>query len=102
MELNLQHISASVVFQIPNYCLVLMNIHDVLFSIGDIVGVSPSQKGGASSATDPSGIVSRVKPSSITVAFDHSDAEGAITFEHEGFYRLTKLANDVTYRRLKR
>ncbi|XP_022094082.1 DNA-binding protein SMUBP-2-like [Acanthaster planci] len=71
-------------------------------SSGDIVGVSPSHGGGASSTEDPSGIVSRVTQSSITVAFDHKDTEGPVTFEYEGLYRLTKLANDVTYRRLKR
>ncbi|XP_071796119.1 DNA-binding protein SMUBP-2-like [Asterias amurensis] len=70
---------------------------------GDIVGVGQSHGGGASSTDDPSGIVSKVTQVAITVAFDHKDTEGgSVTFDHEGLYRLTKLANDVTYRRLKK
>ncbi|KAH6941653.1 hypothetical protein HPB50_021630 [Hyalomma asiaticum] len=68
------------------------------FSNGDIVGVVV--------ASDParevicSGVVSSVAPANITLAFD----EGRDTLDADDgrVFNLLKLANDVTYRRLKR
>ena len=47
-----------------------------------------------------SGVVSRVLPASVQVAFEES--EDVFSLEDDKQYRLTKLANDVTYRRMKR
>ncbi|KAK3727630.1 hypothetical protein QZH41_017651, partial [Actinostola sp. cb2023] len=65
---------------------------------GDIVGVSPC--GSANSSNEIcSGIVSRVSQTTVIVAFDESASTEDI--DHEGRYRLNRLANDVTYKRIK-
>ena len=66
---------------------------------GDIVGVGPLHAG--PSAHIASGIVSRVGSSFVTVAFDGEQTD-SLAVDNGEVYQLTKLANDVTYKRLKR
>uniref|UniRef100_A0A673N0J6 DNA helicase n=1 Tax=Sinocyclocheilus rhinocerous TaxID=307959 RepID=A0A673N0J6_9TELE len=68
------------------------------FGPGDIIGLyqaegqdQPSQLG--------SGVVTRVTQASLTVAFDNT--QDGMNLDRDGLYNLMKLANDVTYRRLK-
>ncbi|XP_077425326.1 DNA-binding protein SMUBP-2 [Vanacampus margaritifer] len=69
------------------------------FGPGDIVGLYDS--GGCSAASQIStGIVTRVSQTSISVAFD--DSKDGLSFDTEALYSLLKLANDVTYKRMKR
>ncbi|XP_070198061.1 DNA-binding protein SMUBP-2-like isoform X2 [Littorina saxatilis] len=68
------------------------------FTPGDIVGVA--QEGAAQTDSQVSGVVSRILPNSLQVAFEESD--DVFSLDDDKQYRLTKLANDVTYRRLKR
>ncbi|XP_071481045.1 DNA-binding protein SMUBP-2-like [Diadema antillarum] len=70
------------------------------FGSGDIAGVSVSNSDTTSSSLLASGIVSKVTATSIAVAFEEN-VEG-LSRGHDVTYKLTKLANDVTYRRLKR
>ncbi|NXE14253.1 SMBP2 protein, partial [Lophotis ruficrista] len=68
------------------------------FGPGDIVGLYDS-----AGQADPlsTGIVTRVSSRAVTVAFEES-RDGVLSLEREGPYRLLKLANDVTYNRLKK
>lgn len=67
---------------------------------GDIAGLS--ETGAEISDRDAlgSGIVSHVTANSISVAFD--DSHDNLTLDERTPYKLVKLANDVTYRRIKR
>lgn len=57
--------------------------------------------GGCSGASQlGTGIVTRVSQASITVAFD--DTQDGLTVDSDSLYNLMKLANDVTYKRMKR
>lgn len=47
-----------------------------------------------------SGIVTRVISDSICIAFD--EKEDLFSLDDDGTYKLQKLANDVTYKRLKK
>lgn len=65
---------------------------------GDIVGVGLT----SSDPTDKpltSGIVLQMSAFSVSVAFD--DSQEILELDDNASYKLTKLANDVTYRRLK-
>uniref|UniRef100_A0AAV2L8Q7 DNA-binding protein SMUBP-2 n=1 Tax=Knipowitschia caucasica TaxID=637954 RepID=A0AAV2L8Q7_KNICA len=65
------------------------------FSPGDILGLYDS--GGCSAASQlGSGIVTRVSQSAVSVAFDDG-----LTVDSDSLYNLLKLANDVTYKRMK-
>ncbi|XP_056382691.1 DNA-binding protein SMUBP-2 [Hyla sarda] len=68
------------------------------FGSGDIVGVYDSNAPKEPIAT---GIVSGITQKTINVAFDeaHSDS---LNLGSEATYRLLKLANDVTYKRIKK
>ncbi|XP_050753513.1 DNA-binding protein SMUBP-2 [Gymnogyps californianus] len=68
------------------------------FGPGDIVGLYDS-----AGQRDPlsTGIVTRVTAKAVTVAFEES-RDGMLSLERESSYRLLKLANDVTYNRLKK
>ncbi|CAI9551497.1 unnamed protein product [Staurois parvus] len=68
------------------------------FGSGDIVGVYES-----SSPSEPlaTGIVSGVTQKVISVAFDESHSD-ALNLSGDNTYRLLKLANDVTYKRIKK
>ncbi|XP_036115835.1 DNA-binding protein SMUBP-2 [Molossus molossus] len=65
------------------------------FSSGDIVGLNDE---GGQLAT---GILTRITQKSVTVAFDQS-CDFQLSLDREKSYRLLKLANDVTYKRLKK
>ncbi|XP_033095594.1 DNA-binding protein SMUBP-2-like [Anneissia japonica] len=69
------------------------------FSPGVIVGVS-SSNGDNSGSNQLSGIVSRVTDKLITVAFD--SGEDLLSLDDSGVYRLNKLSDDVTFRRIKK
>ncbi|XP_009890738.1 PREDICTED: LOW QUALITY PROTEIN: DNA-binding protein SMUBP-2 [Charadrius vociferus] len=68
------------------------------FGPGDIVGLYDS-----AGQADPlsTGIVTRVTSKAVTVAFEES-RDGMLSLDRESSYRLLKLANDVTYNRLKK
>ncbi|XP_010113697.1 PREDICTED: DNA-binding protein SMUBP-2, partial [Chlamydotis macqueenii] len=68
------------------------------FGPGDIVGLYDS-----AGQADPlsTGIVTRVTSKAVTVAFEES-RDSLLSLDREGPYRLLKLANDVTYNRLKK
>ncbi|KAM4733526.1 DNA-binding protein SMUBP-2 [Anableps anableps] len=69
------------------------------FGPGDIVGLYDTS--GCSAASQIcTGIVTRISQASISVAFD--DLKEGTSFDGDGFYNLLKLANDVTYKRMKR
>ncbi|NXK87380.1 SMBP2 protein, partial [Formicarius rufipectus] len=68
------------------------------FGPGDIVGLYDSAGQGDLLA---SGIVTRVTTKAVTVALEEP-REGELGLDHERSFRLLKLANDVTYNRLKR
>ncbi|NXJ67982.1 SMBP2 protein, partial [Rostratula benghalensis] len=68
------------------------------FGPGDIVGLYGSAGRGEPLCT---GVVTRVTPRAVTVAFEES-RDGMLSVDRESSYRLLKLANDVTYNRLKR
>uniref|UniRef100_A0A452SJ63 Immunoglobulin mu DNA binding protein 2 n=1 Tax=Ursus americanus TaxID=9643 RepID=A0A452SJ63_URSAM len=65
------------------------------FTSGDIVGLYDE---GSQLAT---GILTRITQRSVTVAFDESH-DFQLSLDREQSYRLLKLANDVTYKRLKK
>jgi ATP-dependent RNA/DNA helicase IGHMBP2 len=62
---------------------------------GDIVTVRSAASGGRDAAEAPTAIVYRVRDGEVTVALDDADAE------LEEPLRLDRVANDVTYRRLR-
>ncbi|KAM4618985.1 DNA-binding protein SMUBP-2 [Polymixia lowei] len=69
------------------------------FGPGDIVGLY--DMGGCSAASQlGTGIVTRISQASITVAFE--DSQDGLNVESDSLYNLLKLANDVTYKRMKR
>lgn len=67
--------------------------------LGDIVGLSLSQ-GDSFQKVIASGVISRVTPSAISIAFD--DSQDIFDLDDSTQYRIIKLANDVTYRRLQK
>ncbi|XP_062432389.1 DNA-binding protein SMUBP-2 [Rhea pennata] len=68
------------------------------FGPGDIVGLYEST---GQSDLLSTGIITRVTSRSVTVAFEES-RDGVLSLDRESSYRLLKLANDVTYKRLKK
>lgn len=67
--------------------------------LGDIVGLgwlNANQK----TSDIASGIVSRVTQTAITVAFD--ETADSFAFDDGGPFKLIKLANDITHKRIKR
>ncbi|NXY14205.1 SMBP2 protein, partial [Atrichornis clamosus] len=68
------------------------------FGPGDIVGLYDSAGQGAPLCT---GVVTRVTCQAVTVALEEP-RDGELGVDHERSFRLLKLANDVTYNRLKR
>ncbi|XP_066268231.1 DNA-binding protein SMUBP-2-like [Branchiostoma lanceolatum] len=69
------------------------------FTPGDIVGLTPSSEA-RPGATQVSGVVSYVTTAAISVAFDESI--DILSLDGDALYNIVKLANDVTYKRLKR
>ncbi|XP_063253931.1 DNA-binding protein SMUBP-2 [Prinia subflava] len=68
------------------------------FGPGDIVGLYETAGQGDPLCT---GVVTRVTPKAVTVALEEP-RDGELALDHERSFRLLKLANDVTYNRLKR
>lgn len=68
-----------------------------LIPAGDIAGLYDAGSQGDALCT---GIVTRVTSRAVTVAFE--DSQDTLSLDHERSYRLLKLANDVTYNRLKK
>ncbi|XP_076590280.1 DNA-binding protein SMUBP-2 isoform X1 [Chaetodon auriga] len=69
------------------------------FGPGDIVGLYDT--GGCTAASQiATGLVTRVSQASLSVAFD--DLKDGLSFDTDAFYNLLKLANDVTYKRMKK
>uniref|UniRef100_A0A8C4TQN8 DNA-binding protein SMUBP-2 n=1 Tax=Falco tinnunculus TaxID=100819 RepID=A0A8C4TQN8_FALTI len=68
------------------------------FGPGDIVGLYDSAGHNNPLST---GIVTRITSKAVTVAFEES-RDGMLSLDRECSYRLLKLANDVTYNRLKK
>uniref|UniRef100_A0A8C4EVK9 DNA-binding protein SMUBP-2 n=1 Tax=Dicentrarchus labrax TaxID=13489 RepID=A0A8C4EVK9_DICLA len=69
------------------------------FGPGDIVGLYDT--GGCTAASQiGTGIVTRVSQVSISVAFD--DSKDGLSFDTDALYNVLKLANDVTYKRMKK
>ncbi|XP_052552137.1 DNA-binding protein SMUBP-2 isoform X2 [Tympanuchus pallidicinctus] len=68
------------------------------FGPGDIVGLYNSVGQGDLLST---GIVTRVTSRAVTIAFEES-RDGMLSVDHESSYRLLKLANDITYNRIKK
>lgn len=68
------------------------------FTPGDIAGLSSCS--GDQAEDIASGIVTRANKSSVCVAFD--DNQDLFLLSDDGTYKLQKLANDVTYKRLKK
>lgn len=70
-----------------------------VFVTGDIVGLYDT--GGCTPASQVgTGIVTRVSQASISVAFD--DSKDGLRFDTDALHNLLKLANDVTYKRMKK
>ena len=68
--------------------------------VGDIVGLALSSSHGLSELI-ASGVVSRVTPTSVSVAYD-GQHDTLLELDDSSHYKLVKLANDITYRRLLR
>ncbi|XP_062350435.1 DNA-binding protein SMUBP-2 isoform X2 [Cinclus cinclus] len=68
------------------------------FGPGDIVGLYESAGQGDLLCT---GVVTRATPKAVTVALEEP-RDGELALDQERSFRLLKLANDVTYNRLKR
>lgn len=67
------------------------------FTSGDIVGLYDTNE----SSQLATGVLTRITQKSVTVAFDESH-DFQLNLDRENTYRLLKLANDVTYKRLKK
>uniref|UniRef100_A0AAQ6AEH8 DNA-binding protein SMUBP-2 n=1 Tax=Amphiprion ocellaris TaxID=80972 RepID=A0AAQ6AEH8_AMPOC len=68
------------------------------FGPGDIVGLYDTT-GCTAASQICTGIVTRVSQASVSVAFD--DLKDGLSFDTDGLFNLLKLANDVTYKRMK-
>ncbi|XP_078665044.1 DNA-binding protein SMUBP-2-like isoform X2 [Branchiostoma floridae x Branchiostoma belcheri] len=69
------------------------------FTPGDIVGLTPSSEA-RPGAPQLSGVVSYVTTAAISIAFDES--VDVLSLDGDALYNVVKLANDITYKRLKR
>jgi hypothetical protein len=72
----------------------------LMLCAGDIVGLSLTADSN-SADNIASGIISHVTQVSISVAFDEAN-ESLFELDDSAFYKIVKLANDVTYRRIQR
>ena len=68
-------------------------------NIGDIVGVFSKGKSVAEKAL--SGVVTAIKPTLVSVAFDELPDTIDLSV-YDGTIQLVKLCNDVTYQRIRR
>ncbi|XP_028334690.1 DNA-binding protein SMUBP-2 isoform X2 [Physeter macrocephalus] len=79
----------------PRRCMSAAVLPSNSFTSGDIVGLYEE---GSQLAT---GILTRITQKLVTVAFDESH-DFQLSLDREHSYRLLKLANDITYKRLKK
>ncbi|CAL8356453.1 unnamed protein product [Lota lota] len=70
------------------------------FGPGDIVGLYGAAAGCSASSQIGTGIVTKASQTSVTVAFE--DCQEDFNVETDSLYNLLKLANNVTYKRMKR
>ncbi|XP_014717097.2 DNA-binding protein SMUBP-2 isoform X2 [Equus asinus] len=82
----------------PRRCVSSAVLPSNSFTSGDIVGLYDAANEGSQLAT---GILTRITQKSVSVAFDESH-DCQLSLDRESSYRLLKLANDVTYKRLKK
>lgn len=96
-ESNPEHLRRAGIYCIKQFTFNFVQYlcNRVFVSVGDIVGLYDE---GGQLAT---GVLTRVTQKSVTVAFDESH-DFQLSLDQEKSYRLLKLANDVTYKRLKR
>uniref|UniRef100_A0A8C6FYX5 Immunoglobulin mu DNA binding protein 2 n=1 Tax=Moschus moschiferus TaxID=68415 RepID=A0A8C6FYX5_MOSMO len=78
----------------PRRCMSAAVLPSNSFTSGDIVGLYDE------SGQLATGILTRITQKAVTVAFDESH-DSQLSLDQEHSYRLLKLANDVTYKRLK-
>jgi len=83
-----------------SYVLLNFLSYKTVSVIGDIVGLALSSSTGLSELI-ASGVVSHVVPTSVSVAYD-GQHDMLLELDNLAHYKLVKLANDVTYRRLLR
>lgn len=77
-----------------------MNLTNFAIKNGDVVGVTSNDS--ASNVSQVSGVVLHIQRSNLEVAINsHGSAAGTDGLRQGETYNLIKLANDVTYRRLK-
>jgi len=70
-------------------------------TVGDIVGLFKiSQDQADLPGEPPSGIVTQVSPTTVSVAFE--EGHDTLGLNDHDFCNLIKLANDITHRRLKK
>ncbi|XP_040826885.1 DNA-binding protein SMUBP-2 isoform X2 [Ochotona curzoniae] len=82
----------------PRKCTPAAALPSNSFTPGDIVGLYDTANEGSQLAT---GVLTRLTPSSITVAFDEAH-DFQLSLDRGSSYRLLKLANDITYQRMKK
>ena len=70
-----------------------------VLTAGDIVGLYSG--GGPIAGLQISGVVTRITSTQVSVAFDEL-SDSVDLSAYSGMIQLVKLANDVTYRRIKR
>jgi len=83
-----------------DFCFTICSYFKKKFWIGDIVGLALSSSSGLSEMI-ASGVVSHVTSTSLSVAYD-GQHDMLLELDNTAHYKLVKLANDVTYRRLLR
>ncbi|KAM8751786.1 DNA-binding protein SMUBP-2 [Acanthopagrus schlegelii] len=82
----------------PRKHLGFLSLPSNSFGPGDIVGLYDTT-GCTADSQISTGIVTRVSQASVSVAFD--DSKDGLSFDTDALYNLLKLANDVTYKRMK-
>ncbi|KAM5247003.1 DNA-binding protein SMUBP-2 [Ctenodactylus gundi] len=82
----------------PRKCASAAVLPSNSFTSGDIVGLYDTTNAGGPLAT---GILTHITQRSVSVAFDESH-DFQLTLDRDSSYRLLRLANDVTYKRLKK
>uniref|UniRef100_A0A8C5LCH1 DNA-binding protein SMUBP-2 n=1 Tax=Jaculus jaculus TaxID=51337 RepID=A0A8C5LCH1_JACJA len=82
----------------PRKCIAGAELPSNSFSSGDIVGLYDATNENGQLAT---GVLTRITQKSVTVAFDETH-DFQLSLDRDSLYRLLKLANDVTYKRLKK
>jgi len=79
---------------------ILFVLYKTVHLTGDIVGLAQSSSPGLSELI-ASGVVSHVTQISVSIAYD-GQHDTLLELDNSDHYKLVKLANDITYRRLLR